>query len=734
MAASSRGVRAGEAFVELGANDKVTAALKRIERRFKSFGSTVRNIGLGMAAMGTAAAAGLTLALRPFVKFDDTMRTVGAVTRATTADFTMMREEAKRLGRTTSFTANEVAGAMLELGRAGFKPAEVMASTEAVLNLARATAHDLPRAANIAAAMLRQFNLDAGQMGRVVDVLAFATNNSAQTIEDNFEAMKVLAPLAVEAGESLESVAAMAALMADNGIRGSLAGNMIGRAFKNLSMSRVRDEMKALGVEVADQAGNMRPMIDILADLADITTGLGTADRLEIFESIFGRGTAGALKLAGAPERVRDFAASLREVTGYAEQVAKKMDSGIGGAIRRLQSAIEGVQIALGDALEGELGRWMDRLAGVADWLTRVVMLNGDLARGSMRVVAIVAAVGFGLLAVGGAALLVGVGVAGLVKLLAVVPVVLGAIMSPAGAAVAAALAITAALAAGGIALARYTVLGQTVTQHLGAAFTALSAMAQKAFAAMGAALARGDIKAAADVLWASLKVAWTAGVHVLESLMRGIAARIIKIWHELKAAVATIWVGMSTGFVNVWDSTVDWFAARMLEVAGMVDSSLDVEAAKKSLRDEGEARRAGRRQEAQDELIAIEKDLQEKNRLIDEAQQALQDSADAELAVAVADWMKFLDEVQAGPAGADLPGAIPEVDLMEMAAAIGEGVAEASEESITSRGTFNARALQALRGGVTKVDEQIAAATKATATNTRDIARRLNTQIVAFE
>src|SRR5690606_20951639 len=115
-------------------------------------------------------------------------------TGATEQEFGSLREEAKRLGAETSFSARQVADAMAELGRAGFTPTQILASTEAVLALSRATDTELARATEIAGAALRGFNLDVTEMGRVTDVLTATANGSAQTLEDLFEAFKPVAP------------------------------------------------------------------------------------------------------------------------------------------------------------------------------------------------------------------------------------------------------------------------------------------------------------------------------------------------------------------------------------------------------------------------------------------------------------------------------------------------------------------------------------------------------------
>ena len=107
-------------------NKKLVRGLRQAGAKLKEFGREVRNTGLAIAGLGAAIATPIALATRVFSGFDDQMRAVKAVVGATGAEFDMLNEKAKFLGRTTSYTAAQVASAMLELGsRAGFSAVEI---------------------------------------------------------------------------------------------------------------------------------------------------------------------------------------------------------------------------------------------------------------------------------------------------------------------------------------------------------------------------------------------------------------------------------------------------------------------------------------------------------------------------------------------------------------------------------------------------------------------------------
>jgi len=355
------------------------AKLQRAGRAMRNFGATLTRIG----AVAGAAIAGITM---KFASFDDQMRTVQAVTGATGEQFEALTEQAKELGRTTSFTASQVAGAMTELGRAGFQTTEILASTADVLNLARATGIELARASEIAAGTMRIFGLEAKDVTRIADVLVATANSSAQTIDDLAEAMTYAGPVADEMGLSLEQTAETIGILANFSIKGSQAGAMLRRIMTQLADTKVQESMREMGVAVTDATGEFRPLADIMREFGIEAAKLTAPERLAKMKELFGqRAIAGGAKLAsGSFDALTD---AIANADGRAAETAAKMDAGIGGTLRRLWSAVEGVVIALGEGLAPVLESAAKFITGVLGPLTEWLKQNQWLAK-SLTVVA----------------------------------------------------------------------------------------------------------------------------------------------------------------------------------------------------------------------------------------------------------------------------------------------------------------------------------------------------------
>jgi TP901 family phage tail tape measure protein len=275
--------------VELFADDsKLQRGLKRASRSLKTWGASAMRIGAAMTAASTAMLAPVAMATRTFMGFEDQMKAVQAVTGATGDQFERLYEKAKELGRTTSFTAAEVAAGMLNLARAGFSTSEINAAIAGMLNLARATGTDLAQATEIAAGTLRAFNLAAGDSTRVADVLVATANNSAQTLEELGESMTYAAPIAHEYGLTLEETAKALGVMANMQIKGSMAGTSMRQAMLRLADPKVQKQIEALGVSVTDLSGNMRTDFGtMMLELGQAMKGMTSGQRLSLIKDLF---------------------------------------------------------------------------------------------------------------------------------------------------------------------------------------------------------------------------------------------------------------------------------------------------------------------------------------------------------------------------------------------------------------------------------------------------------------
>ncbi|HCO5234427.1 TPA: phage tail tape measure protein, partial [Escherichia coli] len=337
----------------------------------------------GALAIGAATAGGYAAGrfLQPAIGFGKEMSRVQALTRIdkNSPQFKALREQALKLGSETQFTASDAASGQSFLAMAGFTPQAIQAALPGVLNMALAGGVELGETADIGSNILTQFNLTADQMDRVGDTLTAAFTRTNTDLRALGETMKYTGPVAAKLGISLEEAAAMAGMLANNGLRGSDAGTAMRASLSRLASppKAAADALKELGVSVADARGKMRPMEDVLLDLYKATQKYGQVDQVSFFKDIAGEeafvGLQTLVAAAGSGE-LQKLTRELQGARGEADRVAKVMADNLDGDLKNLDSAWEGLRIRISDLVDGPL-------RSVTQWLTRVLEKITSLAQ-----------------------------------------------------------------------------------------------------------------------------------------------------------------------------------------------------------------------------------------------------------------------------------------------------------------------------------------------------------------
>ncbi|HIC1095205.1 TPA: phage tail tape measure protein, partial [Escherichia coli] len=359
---------------------RVTRARERYSRAQETAGKLKTG---GALAIGAAAAGGYAAGrfLQPAIGFGKEMSRVQALTRIdkNSPQFKALREQALKLGSETQFTASDAASGQSFLAMAGFTPQAIQAALPGVLNMALAGGVELGETADIGSNILTQFNLTADQMDRVGDTLTATFTRTNTDLRALGETMKYTGPVAAKLGISLEEAAAMAGMLANNGLRGSDAGTAMRASLSRLASppKAAADALKELGVSVADARGKMRPMEDVLLDLYKATQKYGQVDQVSFFKDIAGEeafvGLQTLVAAAGSGE-LQKLTRELQGARGEADRVAKVMADNLDGDLKNLDSAWEGLRIRISDLVDGPL-------RSVTQWLTRVLEKITSLAQ-----------------------------------------------------------------------------------------------------------------------------------------------------------------------------------------------------------------------------------------------------------------------------------------------------------------------------------------------------------------
>lgn len=361
--------------------------------------------GAAATAGGAGTLYGASRIMMPGFDFDEGMSGVQALTRMDKSDprLKMLREQARALGASTAYTATDAASGQKFLAMAGFTPESIKQALPGVLNMGLAGDMGLGEASDIGSNVLTQFGMKADQMDRVSDVLTAAFTRSNTDLRMLGETMTYAGPVAADLGISLENMAAMAGAMADNGIRGSMAGTALRAGLTRLvaPAKAGQDALGALGVKVNDAQGRLRAMPEILKDVAKNIQKFDQASQARIKKDIFGEEAMvgmGAVLKAAMNGRYDELNTALENAKGEADKVAKVKVDNLKGDVKQLVSAWEDLGIQMEESVDSPLRKltqgFTNLIASVGKWMKANPQLTSALITAGLVIGVTVTALG----------------------------------------------------------------------------------------------------------------------------------------------------------------------------------------------------------------------------------------------------------------------------------------------------------------------------------------------------
>lgn len=365
--------RTTRAYRKLQAEQKLTSTGQNLRTKVGSAakGIGAKAVGVAKKAVVGATVAGVTAAgyvgmtsAQTYLDFNKNMKKVQAISGATAEEFKLLEKEAKRLGATTKFTAGEAAAAMEKMALAGFNTKDIIASMPGVLDLAAASGEDVAMVSDIITDNLTAFNMTAKDSGRFADVLSWGMSKTNVTVEMLGESFKYAAGSAGTLGVSLEETVGALGLMGDQAIKSGMAGTGLNEVFDNLVKKQA--ELNKAGIKIADK-GKFVGIVDVVKQVEKVTKKMNDIDRLAFLKKVFGeRGERSFSKLLSAQKTIdgitytgaealsKTVEAATKDSVGMAEKMKNIMLDGASGAMILLESAWDGIKIAVGDKIFSE--------------------------------------------------------------------------------------------------------------------------------------------------------------------------------------------------------------------------------------------------------------------------------------------------------------------------------------------------------------------------------------------
>lgn len=349
------------------------------------------------------------------------------------------------------FTTEDVAGAISNAAHAGWDLEQILNGVPSAMKISLAGGMELAEGLEYLVDISNAAGIGFEDLGELVDYWAFAANRSSTEIPEMGAAMQKMGATMQFVKGDMEGLTTMLAVLANNGAKGTEAGTLLRNSFVRLiaptqkaaeamaDLDLTTDELeeifgnsaglenankllKEAGFSAYDANGDLKSFMTIWQELEDATSGMSEQDRNTVLSAIFPTRTiTGALALLEAAADDWDglYSDIQNGSEGYADYAAEKMESGLGGDLRHLESVYNALQTRTGKELAEPVSTVANALSSLIDSLNNMDDVSfGALVSG----LEVVAAAGPGLMTAGAAikaiGLIANLGTAGKVILL----------------------------------------------------------------------------------------------------------------------------------------------------------------------------------------------------------------------------------------------------------------------------------------------------------------------------
>ena len=350
--------------------DKVGGVAGKIKKSFSGVQGALATVGVGIGA--GAAVSVLKSSVEAYANLEDQVRRNKAIMGATVQQEKQLMQQTRDLGRSTKFTAQEVAEAQMYQAMAGMKTNEVLEMTPKLLKMSIAAGSDFAQTSDIVTDNLTAFGMSLKDSDRLMDVMVATSNNANTNVQMLGEAYKYVAATSRNF-ESFEDVNILLGVLADNGIKSGQAGRNLAGIYRRLAnpSKQVGNALKDLNIQLYDQQGHFRGLKALSDDLKIATAGLTQEERNRYLTMIAGgEGMKILASIMGTTEEnYNKVANAVRNSSGATDKFADDMSNTTANKIAQFKSAIDDLKISLGEAFAPIATRWMeDFMKRVEEW------------------------------------------------------------------------------------------------------------------------------------------------------------------------------------------------------------------------------------------------------------------------------------------------------------------------------------------------------------------------------
>lgn len=347
--------------------------------KLTKIGDKLQKVGEGIKTAGSTITTRLTLPIIAFgassvkiaAEFEAQMSTVAAISGLTGQSLQNITDKSREMGAATTFSALEAAQAMEYMALAGWKETQMLEGIEPILRAAEAGKMDLAIASDLVTDSMGGMGIATNELLPYLDKVASTSANANTNVEQLLNAFINAGPTTTRLKIPVEEAAAVLGVLANNGLKGESAGTKLNAMLTRMTaQSKIaRGAWEKIGVQIYDSEGKFRGLTTILSETKDKFDALNDQDQSEFLKNAVGtfNSTEFSNLLRSTTGELQSLTATVKDSDGALYNMAETMQDNAVGKTKNMESALEELQIVVGNKLMPVFVRVVEKITELAD-------------------------------------------------------------------------------------------------------------------------------------------------------------------------------------------------------------------------------------------------------------------------------------------------------------------------------------------------------------------------------
>lgn len=360
-ALTSLGPEGTKAFASLaGAITQAEIPTSRINKMLTEMGTTLKNAARWQISSSIlhGAMGAVQSAVSYAEKLDESLTNIRIVTGMSKDEMAQLAEQANKSAQALSTTTTAYTNAALIYYQQGLSNDEVKEMTDITLKMSNVTGESAEEVSSYMTAIWNNFKQGGGTLESFADKIAALGAATASSSEEIANGLQKFASLGSSLGLSYDdATAALATVVAQTRQSADTVGNSFRTLFQRMEslklgetledgvdLTKYTDAMKAVGVQVVDDTGDLRDMHDVIMDLGAAWQGLSKAQQQALAQTVGGvRNSNTLIAWMDNFDKFQKNLSIARNSEGALDEQAERYADGWEAARKRVRASMEAI-------------------------------------------------------------------------------------------------------------------------------------------------------------------------------------------------------------------------------------------------------------------------------------------------------------------------------------------------------------------------------------------------------